>query len=72
MFDIFLRNFKDSISKFLLFLVPKDVTPNQITLYSGAVGILCAIASYFGFFHFAFILWVLNRILDGLDGMVAR
>jgi phosphatidylglycerophosphate synthase len=45
---------------------------NSVTLAGLAVGLLAAVAIAFGFFKPAIALIVLNRIIDGLDGAVAR
>ena len=48
------------------------VGANSVTLAGLGVGLLAAVAIAFGFFKSAFALIVLNRIIDGLDGAVAR
>jgi phosphatidylglycerophosphate synthase len=48
------------------------VGANSVTLAGLGVGLLAAVAIAFGFFKAAFALIVLNRIIDGLDGAVAR
>ncbi len=46
--------------------------PNAITLASAVVGLLAAVAVVQGRFGLGLSGWMLNRILDGLDGTVAR
>ena len=48
------------------------VTPNQVSCAGFAAGIAAAGAAAFGLYFTAFVLWVLNRLLDGLDGEIAR
>lgn len=45
---------------------------NSVTLTGLGVGLLAAVAIALGFFKTAFVLIALNRIIDGLDGAVAR
>ena len=53
-------------------LAKGGVGANAVTMAGLGVGILAAVAISFGFFKSAFALIVLNRIIDGLDGAVAR
>ncbi len=48
------------------------VHPNAITLASALFGLLAAVAVSQGRFELGLLGWTLNRILDGLDGAVAR
>lgn len=48
------------------------VHPNAITVASALLGLLAAIAVSKGRFDLGLLGWTLNRILDGLDGAVAR
>ena len=52
--------------------VLSEVNPNAITLSSLVPGILCAWFAYQGMMGWAIAMWALNRILDGLDGTIAR
>lgn len=53
-------------------LAARRVTADQITIMGFLVGALSVPALAFGFYGFALILIALNRIMDGLDGAVAR
>ncbi len=53
-------------------LARRGVTGNFLTGTSLGVGVLCLGTIAFGFNLFGLILWLLNRLLDGLDGEVAR
>ncbi len=48
------------------------VHPHSITLASALFGLLAAVAVSQGRFDLGLLGWALNRILDGLDGTVAR
>lgn len=48
------------------------VSPNSITWAGFLPGVLAAVAAAAGCLQAAFWLWVANRLLDGLDGEVAR
>lgn len=50
----------------------KNVSPNSITTVAFVVGVACACTALFQWYSISFLLWVVNRILDGLDGVVAR
>lgn len=53
-------------------LAERGFTGNALTGASLGLGALCLGAIAFGLNTFALILWLLNRLLDGLDGEVAR
>jgi phosphatidylglycerophosphate synthase len=52
--------------------VAGGVSPMAITLTAFAVGIACAAFAARGQYAVAVVLWAANRVLDGLDGTVAR
>lgn len=71
MFDPILRRAKDRA------LAPvarafRRVEPGAITALALALGLGSAWAAWMGAFGFGLILWLANRVLDGLDGAVAR
>ncbi len=53
-------------------LARRGVTGDALTGASLAIGVLCLVAIAFGFNVLGLVLWLLNRLLDGLDGEVAR
>lgn len=53
-------------------LAEKGVTGNALTGAGLVMGALCLVAVAFGLNTVAVVLWLLNRLLDGLDGEVAR
>ena len=53
-------------------LVRRNVTGNALTGAGLGVGLLCLLAVALGLNALALVLWLLNRLLDGFDGEVAR
>lgn len=53
-------------------LVRGGATGNTLTGGGLGIGVLCLIAIAIGYNVLGLILWLLNRLLDGLDGEVAR
>lgn len=53
-------------------LAERGVSANSVTLAGLLVGLLAAVAISVSLFKLGFVLIVCNRILDGLDGAVAR
>jgi phosphatidylglycerophosphate synthase len=71
MFDSSLRQFKDRLGAPLARRLSR-VSPTLISLFALIVGLLAAYAAYRNQYLFALALWILNRVLDGLDGLIAR
>ena len=71
MVDHVLRPYKEHLLKPVA-VVLKDVAPNTVTFVGLALGLGAALAAYLGWALVPIILWGLNRILDGLDGEIAR
>lgn len=72
MMDHVLRQTKDRLFIPVAEIVGEHVSPLAITLVAGGVGVLAAIAAWQGLYGIGLGLWLLNRLLDGLDGAVAR
>jgi len=53
-------------------LATRGVTGNALTTAGLGLGTLCLVAIALGLNVLALVLWLLNRLLDGLDGEVAR
>jgi hypothetical protein len=75
MFDVYLREFKDKAYNLVLknifgVLTKYKVTPNQITFFSFIMGLIGIYFIYIENKSLAFLFWVLNRFLDGLDGNI--
>jgi len=71
-FDDWLRALKDRLFARLARRVGAFVHPAVVTVLACAVGLAAAFAAADGRYRVALALWVLNRVLDGLDGSVAR
>jgi phosphatidylglycerophosphate synthase len=66
-----LRVYKDVVLRPLAARL-ETVSPNQITVLAAFVGLAAAGAATIPAYGLALGLWLANRVLDGLDGMVAR
>lgn len=71
MFDSSLRRFKDQVGTPLARRM-SQVSPTFISILALAVGLLATFAAFKGQYILALALWLLNRVLDGLDGLIAR
>lgn len=77
MFDVYLRRVKDDIMNLMLIpllemLNRMKITANHITVLSLFFGLLCSYCIYVHYSSLAVLLWIVNRILDGVDGFYAR
>ncbi|KIW49013.1 hypothetical protein PV05_10729 [Exophiala xenobiotica] len=75
MFDIRLRRVKDHIFRPAVQFIPQAVTPGRLTFGAFAAGLaacMCAASAHSQLPSCAVYLWLLNRVLDCLDGAVAR
>lgn len=71
MFDAPLRQFKDRVGAPLAIRMSR-VSPTLISILALAIGLLATFAAFKGQYLWALALWILNRVLDGLDGLLAR
>lgn len=71
MFDTPLRRIKDQVGYPLARRLSR-VSPAAVSLIALVVGVLAAWFAYRQIYRAAFALWILNRVLDGLDGLLAR
>ncbi|MEW6085774.1 MAG: CDP-alcohol phosphatidyltransferase family protein [Chloroflexota bacterium] len=71
MFDTPLRKIKDEIGAPLARRLSR-ASPIAISLIALIVALLAAWSAYRQIYPAAFALWILNRALDGLDGLLAR
>lgn len=71
MLDHTLRVYKDDLLRPVAGHLGR-ISPNAITILAMMVGLAAAGAAGLQWYWAALILWLLNRVLDGLDGMVAR
>jgi phosphatidylglycerophosphate synthase len=72
MLDAPLRPVKDRLLEPLVRALGGRVHPNLVTLLAFAAGLACALLALRGLHLPALAAWWLNRLLDGLDGLVAR
>lgn len=70
--DSALRAHKDKLLLPMADQLFKSVHPNVVSIVALGVGLLSATAVIYGAFLPGLVLWLFNRILDGLDGVVAR
>lgn len=71
MLDHMMRGYKDQLLRPLAASMGR-VSPNIITVTAMMFGLAAAGLAARQMFLLAFVLWVVNRILDGMDGLVAR
>ncbi len=71
MFDNILRKVKDRLLEPIAARLA-NTDPTSITLIGMIVGIASAVLAFYGFYFWSLVLWLTNRSLDGLDGLVAR
>jgi len=50
----------------------KFISPNQVTFIGFSMGLISTILIFFEIHNFALVFLILNRICDGLDGVMAR
>lgn len=72
MLDKELRRFKDLLLVPAAKLIGQRIHPIVITVIGFFVGAASMVFLYYGNYSAALWLWAANRILDGLDGLVAR
>ena len=69
--DRYLRPSKDVVLDSLSKRLP-NVSPTAITLTAFVVGLVACVFTWQGQYGWGLGLWLLNRVLDGLDGSIAR
>jgi phosphatidylglycerophosphate synthase len=72
MFDIALRPAKDALIDPLIRFIPASIHPHHITAIAFLCGLFSCLSACTGFVALSVIFWALNRLLDCLDGAVAR
>ena len=72
MFDHLLRLLKDRLLEPLARALGPGVSPDLVTVVACVVGLAAGGAAWRGAYGAALMLWALNRLLDGLDGTLAR
>jgi len=71
MLDHTLRAYKDDLLRPIAQQL-RRTSPNTITVLALTIGLAAAGAAALQWYGVALVFWLLNRVLDGLDGMVAR
>lgn len=71
MFDAPLRRLKDRLAAPLARRLSR-VSPTAVSLLGLVIGLLAAWFAFRQAYAAALALWILNRVLDGLDGLIAR
>ena len=72
MFDPVLRKLKDRALDVVARELGTRVSPNICSMVSFAAGLMAVVAAFRQAYLAALGLWLLNRLLDGLDGSLAR
>ena len=70
--DAVLREQKDRVLEPLARSFFRSVSPNLISIAALIPGLLSAVAIVQGELVWGISFWLINRVLDGLDGVVAR
>ncbi len=72
MLDRVTRDLKDRALDSFVRFVPKRVSPTAVTVASLPVGLASAVSAAYGLWWWAVALFWVNRLMDGLDGLIAR
>ena len=72
MFDLLLRVLKDRLLEPLARLLGPRVAPDLVTVLAFVAGLGAGACAWRRAYGAALLLWALNRLLDGLDGTLAR
>jgi phosphatidylglycerophosphate synthase len=71
-FDDLLRAFKDRILEPIARALGSNVSPTAVSVVSFLVGMAAALLLLQRTYSWALVCWLVNRVLDGLDGTLAR
>ena len=72
MFDELLRALKDRLLAPVARRLGRRVSPTAVTAVGLGVGLAAALLAARGAYRWALAAWLANRVLDGLDGAIAR
>lgn len=72
MIDTALRHVKDEILEPIVKYMGSRLNPHYFTLTGVAMTVIAALCGYAGNFLVGWVFWLLNRLMDGLDGAYAR
>ncbi len=70
--DALLRQQKDQLLRPVAKQIFPAVHPNVVSLVAMVIGVVAAGAIWQGAYGAGLALWLLNRVLDGMDGLIAR
>jgi len=70
--DAFLRHPKDRLMTPIVGSALANVHPNLISVIALGIGLGSVVAILGQWYGIGLLLWAVNRLMDGLDGMVAR
>jgi phosphatidylglycerophosphate synthase len=70
--DALLREQKDRVLRPLVEQFLGNVSPNLLSYIAVVPGILAAVAVVSEYYWLGLFLWLLNRLMDGIDGLAAR
>tara|TARA_B100001750_G_scaffold210723_2_gene191503 strand:+ start:465 stop:1076 length:612 start_codon:yes stop_codon:yes gene_type:complete len=73
MLDAFVRPLIDPpLNRVAHILSRSPLNPDSVTIIGFIIGIVACVTAFMGFYYTALIFILLNRIIDGLDGPIAR
>lgn len=72
MFDLEYRLFMEDFMRPIAKILSPYISPNQATIIGFLFGLLSCLFNYYSIEYLAFICFLLNRIIDCLDGIIAR
>ncbi len=73
MIDAHIRKYVDMpLNLFVKAIKNLPISPNNITCFGFSMGLIACVAMIFQVYHIALAFIILNRIIDGLDGVFAR
>ena len=72
MLDKQMRHVKERVMHPMAEWVGTNISPTEVTLVGGVVGVIAAVCAWQCWYFAGLMLWIANRILDGLDGTLAR
>jgi phosphatidylglycerophosphate synthase len=72
MLDPVLRPLKEKFLERPARFTGRHLSPNAVTLTAFVIGLASAVSAGFGAYTLGLLLWLINRLADGLDGTISR
>lgn len=72
MLDKQMRHVKERVMNPIAGWVGTNVSPTEVTIVGGVIGVITAVVAWQGLYFAGLVLWIVNRVFDGLDGTLAR